>query len=184
MVGVFLTLLPREGMQAFPWLSHPWWASPNGPWWPWLRVWLQGHRGRALVPWREEGRSGSRRSGTGGGPDSLSFPDRDSIPSDLFRFPLTGSHDHDQPFEGLPPSHLLPGAVYTGGASGGARPGTPRRDSGVRPASWYRHHLLGRDGLVAAFGADGTCEALVREDLDICWMGAARADQLDDELLA
>ncbi|MGI5843828.1 MAG: B12-binding domain-containing radical SAM protein [Candidatus Xenobium sp.] len=190
-VGVFPTLLPREGMQAFPWLSHAVVGEPERAVVALAESLAAGGTGAGLpsLAWREEGQIRvSEERDLVEDLDSLSFPDRDSIPSDLFRFPLTG-----EPLTMISLSRGCPHSciyclapLYYGRRERRRSAGNALaeiqecvRRHGIRHFIFWGEMVSSRRSVLMEL-----CEALVREDLDICWMGAARADQLDDELLA
>lgn len=190
-VGVFPTLLARECLQAFPWLDHAVAGEPERAVLALAERLASGESGAGLpsLAWREEGQIRvSEERALVEDLDSLPFPDRDSIPSDLFRFPLTGDPlTMISLSRGCPHSCIYCLApLYYGRRerrrSAGSALAEIRecvRRHGIRHFIFWGEMVSSRRSVLVEL-----CEALVQEDLDICWMGAARADQLDDELLA
>lgn len=190
-VGVFPTLLARECLQAFPWLDHAAVGEPERAVLALAERLASGESGAGLpsLAWREEGQIRvSEERALVEDLDSLPFPDRDSIPSDLFRFPLTGDPlTMISLSRGCPHSCIYCLApLYYGRRerrrSAGSALAEIRecvRRHGIRHFIFWGEMVSSRRSVLVEL-----CEALVREGLDICWMGAARADQLDDELLA
>ncbi len=190
-VGVFPTLLARECLQAFPWLDHAAVGEPERAVLALAERLASGESGAGLpsLAWREEGQIRvSEERALVEDLDSLPFPDRDSIPSDLFRFPLTGDPlTMISLSRGCPHSCIYCLApLYYGRRerrrSAGSALAEIRecvRRHGIRHFIFWGEMVSSRRSVLVEL-----CEALVQEDLDICWMGAARADQLDDELLA
>jgi len=190
-LGVFPTLLPAECLQGFPGLDFAVVGEPERAVVMLAEDLAQGGDGSGLpsLAWREEGRVRvAPDRALVEDLDSLPLPDRTSIPSHLFRFPLTG-----EPLTMLSLSRGCPHAcsfclapLYYGrrerrrsAASVVEEVRVCVRDHGIRHfIFWGEMVSFRREALVEL------CEALIREKVDVVWMGAARADQLDDELLA
>lgn len=190
-LGVFPTLLPRECLEAFPWLDYAVVGEPERAV-VMLAERLDGGQEGAGLPslaWRDEGEVRvARDRALVEDLDSLPLPDRTSIPARLFRFPLTG-----EPLTMLSLSRGCPHSciyclapLYYGkrerrrsAASVLEEIRVCVRDHGIRHfIFWGEMVSFRREALVEL------CGLLIREGVDVVWMGAARADQLDDELLA
>ena len=190
-VGVFPTLLPRECLEAFPWLDCAVVGEPENAVVKLAQRLAGGGTGADLpsLAWREGGAvQVSQERDLVEDLDSLPLPDRDSIPAHLFRFPLD-----DEPLTMLSLTRGCPHScayclapLYYGRRE--RRRSTASVLEEIR-ACVHRHGIRRFIfwGEMVSFQRQAMvelCQALIEEGLDLVWMAAARGDQLDDELLA
>ena len=152
----------REGLQAFPWLTMPNALCPNAVVALAERP-VSGGIGAGLPRWPGRKRTDrvSEERDLVEDLDSLSFPDRDSIPSDLFRFPHRDPLTMISPSRGCPPASTAP-RRRTWAACGGARPGAPWPDPSASGVG-IRHFIFWGEISVAAPALVELCGGLVGE---------------------
>lgn len=190
-VGMFPTLLPREGMEAFPWLDHAVVGEPERPVALLVERLARGGDpgGLPSLAWRADGAVHvSPERVVVEDLDTLPLPDRTSLPPHLYRFPLT-----DEPLTMVSLSRGCPhqciyclAPLYYGrrerrrsAASLLHEIRTCVQEHGIRNFILWGEMVSFRRSQI-----EELCHRLIEERLDVLWMAAARADQLDDDLLA